>query len=148
MADLRDPVDVHVGNAIRTVRKGLGLSQVALAERIGLTFQQVQKYERGSNRVSASKLAHIADALGGSPADFFPPTLDPAEAELGAVAGPVNRLGAQIGGLELAICFLNLEPKGRAALVRVAQAMCDREGDQPGRSYVDADAGEAGRHAG
>ena len=51
-----NPVDVHVGLRIRLRRKELGVSQEKLAEAIGLTFQQVQKYERAANRVSASKL--------------------------------------------------------------------------------------------
>jgi transcriptional regulator with XRE-family HTH domain len=61
------PVDVAVGARIRTVRKSQGLSQGALAEALGLTFQQVQKYERGSNRVSASKLVDISKKLGVKP---------------------------------------------------------------------------------
>ncbi len=56
-------VDVHVGARVRTRRKLLGLSQEDLAHAIGLTFQQVQKYEKGSNRISASKLWEIAQAL-------------------------------------------------------------------------------------
>jgi transcriptional regulator with XRE-family HTH domain len=51
-----DPVDVHVGSRVRLRRKWLGMSQVTLAKAIDLTFQQVQKYERGKNRISASKL--------------------------------------------------------------------------------------------
>lgn len=51
-----DPIDIHVGAKIRVRRKQLGISQSALAETLGVTFQQVQKYEKGSNRVSASML--------------------------------------------------------------------------------------------
>lgn len=57
------PVDVHVGARIRHRRMSIGISQEALAERLGLTFQQVQKYERGANRVSASRLWQIAHIL-------------------------------------------------------------------------------------
>lgn len=60
---MADPIDVAVGVRVRTRRKSMGLSQGALAEHLGLTFQQVQKYERGSNRVSASMLVHIAEKL-------------------------------------------------------------------------------------
>jgi transcriptional regulator with XRE-family HTH domain len=56
-------VDMHVGARVRMRRRFLGLTQQALAESLGLTFQQVQKYERGANRVSASKLYEIARAL-------------------------------------------------------------------------------------
>ena len=57
------PVDAHVGARIRLRRKILGLSQSRVAEALGLTFQQVQKYERGTNRVSASKLYDVARFL-------------------------------------------------------------------------------------
>jgi transcriptional regulator with XRE-family HTH domain len=58
-----DPIDVEVGLRIRIRRKLMNLSQSALAEHLGLTFQQVQKYERGTNRVSASMLVRIAQKL-------------------------------------------------------------------------------------
>jgi len=58
-----NPVDRHVGLRIRMRRKELGVSQERLAESIGLTFQQIQKYERAANRVSASKLWEVARAL-------------------------------------------------------------------------------------
>ena len=58
-----NPVDRHVGLRIRMRRKEMGISQERLAEAIGLTFQQVQKYERAANRVSASKLWEMARAL-------------------------------------------------------------------------------------
>ena len=57
------PLDVALGANIRARRKALGLSQMSLAEAIGLTFQQLQKYERGANRVSFSRLVNIAHAL-------------------------------------------------------------------------------------
>lgn len=57
------PVDVHVGNKVKTRRLMLGLSQEDLAKAIGLTFQQVQKYERGTNRISVSRLLDISKAL-------------------------------------------------------------------------------------
>ena len=58
-----NPIDRHVGLRIRMRRKELGISQEKLAESIGLTFQQVQKYERAANRVSASKLWEMSRAL-------------------------------------------------------------------------------------
>ena len=66
-----DPVDVHVGARIRTRRLLLGMNQETLANALGLTFQQVQKYEGGANRVSASRLAEIAEVLGVPIAYFF-----------------------------------------------------------------------------
>ena len=72
-----DPVDVHVGARIRVRRLLIGMNQETLAKALGLTFQQVQKYEGGANRVSASRLAQIADVLGVSISYFFN-DLDPA----------------------------------------------------------------------
>jgi transcriptional regulator with XRE-family HTH domain len=66
-----NPVDLHVGARVRMRRKFLGLSQTDLAAALGLTFQQVQKYERGSNRVSASKLYEISKYLKAPVTYFF-----------------------------------------------------------------------------
>jgi len=60
----RHPVDLHVGTRLKTLRISKGVTQGWLAEMVGLTFQQVQKYERGANRVSASKLYQMAQVLG------------------------------------------------------------------------------------
>lgn len=65
-----NPIDVHVGKRIRTRRLFLGMNQETLAKALGLTFQQVQKYEGGANRVSASRLSAMADILG-VPISFF-----------------------------------------------------------------------------
>jgi transcriptional regulator with XRE-family HTH domain len=66
-----NPVDLHVGGRVRMRRKLLGMSQEHLADALGLTFQQVQKYERGANRVSASKLYDMAKTLQVPVAFFF-----------------------------------------------------------------------------
>ena len=66
-----DPVDVHVGARIRTRRLLIGMNQETLAKALGATFQQVQKYEGGANRVSASRLSQIADTLGVPISYFF-----------------------------------------------------------------------------
>lgn len=65
-----NPVDAHVGSRIRMRRMLIGMSQEKLGERLGLTFQQVQKYEKGSNRVSASRLYQMAKVLG-VPVQYF-----------------------------------------------------------------------------
>ncbi|NRQ19165.1 helix-turn-helix domain-containing protein [Ensifer sesbaniae] len=66
-----EPVDVHVGRRIRMRRVWKQVTQMALAEAIGVTFQQVQKYEKGTNRVGASRLQQIADALNAPVSYFF-----------------------------------------------------------------------------
>ena len=65
MTDL-DPIDVRLGAAIRARRDALRITQAQLGSRIGVTFQQVQKYEKGVNRVSASRLVRIAEILDAS----------------------------------------------------------------------------------
>ena len=65
-----DPTDRHVGSCIRMQRMVCGMSQTDLGESVGVTFQQVQKYEKGANRVSASRLKQIANVLKVAP-DFF-----------------------------------------------------------------------------
>ena len=65
-----DPVDIAIGARMRLRRKSLGISQGVLSERVGVSFQQIQKYERGANRISASSLARAAIFLG-VPIDYF-----------------------------------------------------------------------------
>lgn len=77
------PIDRHVGLRIRMRRKELGMTQDKLAQALGLTFQQVQKYERGANRVSASKLWEMARALKAPVAYFYDGLGDDTEARTG-----------------------------------------------------------------
>lgn len=67
-----NPVDIHVGRQILIFRTAAGLTQSELASHIGVSFQQLQKYERATNRVSASRLFAIAAALHRNVGDFFP----------------------------------------------------------------------------
>jgi len=102
-----------VGARIRLVRKLRGLSQQSLAECAGVTFQQIQKYERGANRVSASMLARIAGALRTPVSELF--------GEIGRDGGAVDELAAMLaqpGAIELLRAYGNL-PRGpmRSALV-------------------------------
>lgn len=68
---MKHPVDVHVGKRVRHRRWMVGMTQQQLAERVGIKFQQIQKYETGMNRVSASRLWEIASALGVQVSFFF-----------------------------------------------------------------------------
>lgn len=67
-----DQTDAYIGRRIARRRGALGLTQADLAARLGVSFQQVQKYEAGANRVSASRLSRIAGLLGASVLDFLP----------------------------------------------------------------------------
>ena len=72
-----NPVDAFVGARLRNLRRSQGHSQIALAEAIGVTFQQVQKYEQGVNRISASRLYDAARFQKAPIADFFPAEAKP-----------------------------------------------------------------------
>jgi len=65
------PVDIHVGKQLRSRRKRLGMSQEELGKSVGVTFQQIQKYERGTNRVGSSRLYQFSKVLGTSISYFF-----------------------------------------------------------------------------
>jgi transcriptional regulator with XRE-family HTH domain len=66
-----NPIDIHVGSRVRLRRMMLSMSQEKLGEQLGITFQQVQKYEKGTNRIGASRLQHIARVLTVPVAFFF-----------------------------------------------------------------------------
>lgn len=88
------PVDVHVGTRIRQRRSLLGLSQTTLAKAVGLTFQQIQKYERGSNRCSSSRLFEFAKVLNVSVPYFFEEM--PASTLAGAGRSPKGGAGTPV----------------------------------------------------
>ncbi len=105
-----NPIDLHVGARIRMRRRMQGISQERLADALGLTFQQVQKYERGANRVSASKLYEIAFALRAPIGYFFDGLSDPAgetpaESPGGGNEQTVHAFLMTTEGLELARSF-------------------------------------------
>jgi transcriptional regulator with XRE-family HTH domain len=95
-----NPIDVHVGNRVRMRRMLIGLSQEKLGEKLELTFQQVQKYEKGSNRVSASRLYQMAQILD-VPVQFFFEDM-PADIEMPSAGG-----FAEPGKQESIIEFIN-----------------------------------------
>lgn len=79
------PVDAYVGARLRALRRQGGRSQAALAEVLGVSFQQVQKYENGANRLPVAALLQAADWLGVSPLDLLPPRAAAAERDLEAL---------------------------------------------------------------
>ena len=117
------PTDIHVGSIIRTRRKSMGMSQVVLAQAVGLTFQQIQKYERGLNRVSASKLFEVARTLG-VPVSFFFDGLvsqnDP-RAETGDLTA--SALLATVEGAEMAAYFPRLPATTRKSIAATVKAI-------------------------
>jgi transcriptional regulator with XRE-family HTH domain len=119
-----NPVDRHVGLRIRMRRKALAMSQERLAEAVGLTFQQIQKYERAANRVSASKLWEIARALH-APVSHFYDGLPEMEQAAGA-RDDVQDFLLTPEGLELAIAFPRIrQPRLRRKVVELIRALVE-----------------------
>ena len=118
------PLDIALGRNIRLRRKSLGMSQSALGEAVGLTFQQVQKYERGKNRVSFSKLAGIATALQCRIADLIDGLEDGGDAEPGDDRAAL--LG-ETGALDLLQTYASVKsPRLRRAIISLAKGLSDQ----------------------
>ena len=116
------PVDVHVGKRIRHRRWLVGMTQQQLAESVGIKFQQIQKYETGANRVSASRLWDIADALE-VPVSFFFEGIDEDDAK------PMTMVPADIMGdkeaLDLVRSYYAIPEAQRRRLFELARVLSD-----------------------
>jgi transcriptional regulator with XRE-family HTH domain len=128
-----NPIDVHVGLQVRLRRKELKISQEKLAEALGLTFQQVQKYERGANRISASKLYEIARALQVPIGWFFEGLADSSEAGGDSADGQTPFAHSFLTtqeGIDLANLFPKVQRKRvRRRLVDLVRAMVEDDGE-------------------
>lgn len=116
------PVDIHVGRRLYERRRFLKISQKALADQTGITFQQIQKYERGANRISASRLYDLAKVLRVPPSYFFEglpsPTL-PTMRDGDPMTHPLT--------LAVVSAFIRIRsPRIRAALLALLKSMADR----------------------
>lgn len=111
MKKLPNSIDVHVGARIRLRRRTIGMSQETLADGLGITFQQVQKYEKGMNRVGASRLQNIAEILNVPIPYFFEES--PGMLGEGAEAGGngLNEFISSKEGIALASAFIAIEDK-------------------------------------
>ena len=126
-----DFVDKHVGARIRMRRMMLEMSQTQLGEALGLTFQQVQKYEKGSNRVGASRLYHIAIILQVPVAFFFKgtPSSSPNRTLMPEASSPefVSEFLASTDGLNLVKAFTRIEdPELRRRIVDLVEQICEQ----------------------
>ena len=127
-----NPIDVYVGSRVRLQRMILRMSQEELANRLGLTFQQIQKYERGTNRISASKLYEISRILNAPISSFFnennpahPDVRDPMRMEL------MKRYAYTREGFELNKAFLKIKHrKTRRAIIALAEFLAKKTDDQ------------------
>jgi transcriptional regulator with XRE-family HTH domain len=124
-----NPIDIHVGSRIRLRRTMLGMSQEKLGEALGITFQQIQKYEKGTNRVGASRLQNISTILN-VPVSFFfedapgdPSTAQPGMAEANSSNYVVDFLSSS-EGLQLNRAFIKIpDPKVRRKLVDLVKSL-------------------------
>jgi transcriptional regulator with XRE-family HTH domain len=135
------PLDVALGLRIRSRRKELGLSQDQLAREIGITFQQIQKYEHGANRVSFSRLAEIAEALDCGVMDIVG---DLDKSKTSTLLSKQIALLSEAGAGELleAYCVIH-SAKRRKAILNLARQMAD---DQGGEGQAARDANEPSPH--
>lgn len=126
-----NPIDIHVGGRIRLRRNMLGMSQERLGENLGITFQQIQKYEKGTNRVGASRLQAIASFLEVPVSFFF-------EDAPGGLAGEGFAEASQTTyvvdflssteGLQLNRAFVKIaDPKVRRRIIDLVRSLADEE---------------------
>jgi transcriptional regulator with XRE-family HTH domain len=129
-----NPIDVHVGSRVRFRRMLLGMSQEKLGEKLGLTFQQVQKYEKGINRIGASRLFDLAQVLGVSVQFFYEeaPVMDGQQQP--AADGTAEKVDENAiveflrsrDGLELNRAFVRIsDVKARRAIVELVRSLAN-----------------------
>ena len=131
---LPNPIDVHVGSRVRMRRMLVGMSQEKLGDSLGLTFQQVQKYEKGANRIGASRLFQIARVLG-VPVSFFYEGLtgdgegnEVGQAEIDQSVFELDMLSSS-EGIQLNSAFFSIrDPKVRKKVLELVKALGEAAG--------------------
>ncbi len=128
-----NPIDVHVGSRVRLRRNMLGMSQEKLGESLGITFQQIQKYEKGTNRVGASRLQAIASVLKVPVSFFFE---DAPEQSVNSVSGFAENQSANYvvdflnssEGLQLNRAFVKIaDPRVRRKIIDLVRTLAAEE---------------------
>lgn len=155
MKKVPNPIDRHVGSRVRMRRVILGMSQEKLGEALGLTFQQVQKYEKGANRIGASRLQQISRTLDVPPAFFFegaPSFETTANGETGPIGVAEDSSSSYVAdflstseGLHLNMAFARIhDPKVRKRIIDLVTALAGDEtnGEANGRERPDDDASD------
>lgn len=135
-----NPLDLHVGSRVRLQRMLLGMSQEKLGEQLGLTFQQIQKYEKGINRIGASRLYELARVLGVSVQFFYedaPGTKSDHRSNAASAGGFAERQGTDTyvvdflssrEGVELNKAFVKIaDPKVRRSIVDLVRTLAGEE---------------------
>ncbi|MGL4243730.1 MAG: helix-turn-helix domain-containing protein [Beijerinckiaceae bacterium] len=133
MKKLPNPIDRHVGARVRVRRLSVGMSQDKLGKSLGITFQQIQKYENGANRIGASRLQQAAKVLG-VPVSYFFEGAPLANGETQGFAEPAGQAYATLSGdgheLALLAAFSRVaDPKLRSRIVALVEAMAETGGD-------------------
>jgi transcriptional regulator with XRE-family HTH domain len=126
-----NPIDKHVGSRVRMRRMMINMSQEKLGERLGITFQQIQKYEKGTNRIGASRLQQIAVVLG-VPVSFFFEGVPTSDTGNGLRDAPspayLSDFLATSDGLSLTKAFMKVrDTKVRRRIVDLVEAIASEE---------------------
>jgi transcriptional regulator with XRE-family HTH domain len=130
-----NPIDAQVGNRVRIRRMLIGMSQEKLGDLLGLTFQQVQKYEKGVNRIGAGRLFEVSRILG-VPIDFFYEGLSGAAEERPGFseaegAPPVMEFVSSGEGLQLSLAFMKIkDPKVRKRVLDLVKSLAEEESSE------------------
>ena len=115
----RSDIDIEIGRRLRQARHRLGLTQEEVGDAIGVSHQQIPKYERGDTRLTLSTLARLRDLLRIEAADLLPPLRDDGS----AIPDPVAAMGQTITGVHLADIFGRMTPAHQLNLLNVAKAI-------------------------
>ena len=122
-------LDQRVGERLRSRRLKMGLSQTELGAAVGVTFQQVQKYEKGANRISASRMVQFAEKLGVAPAYFVEGfgSRSKANGDTTKTARAIESVAASNEGVAVLEAMAQMKPSRRQFMVKLARALRDME---------------------
>jgi len=127
MTKKANPIDGQVGNRVRIRRMLIGMSQEKLGDLLGLTFQQVQKYEKGINRIGAGRLFEIARILD-VPIDFFYDGVGPPSDGVGEARASVMEFVSSTEGLQLSLAFMKIrDSKVRKRVLDLVKSLAEEE---------------------
>ena len=122
-----NPIDAQVGNRVRIRRMLIGMSQEKLGDLLGLTFQQVQKYEKGINRIGAGRLYEISRILE-VPVDFFYDGVGASSDGVPETSAPVMEFVSSSEGLQLSLAFMKIrDPKVRKRVLDLVKSLGEEE---------------------
>ena len=120
-----DPMDIALGAAVRIRRRTIGISQEALADQCGVSFQQIQKYENGANRISFSRLVQIARALRCRVVDLMD-VLDGPDQTMTGDMDALTRIRTP-GAMDLLAAYERMKPDARSSLLSLLRALAPED---------------------